>query len=335
MSVAIVLSTYNERAYVDRCLDAIAGQTVSPRVVVIDGGSSDGTVERLRERAAADSRIEVICDGVRRTLPEALNLGIARAGTRYVAKVDARTFIAPDFLEQALAIFEGSGDGIACIGGQPEQYGETRFGQGLARARMSRFGVGASGYADRRPRADVETVQCGVYRRDALLAVGGFDPGLQFGEDEELNWKLRRAGYRIVRDCHVRLSYVTRPTWRGAFRQYRNYGVARTDVLRKHPEFLKPHHFAPSLMVLAGASLAIASAFSPAARRLLAAAAAAYGAGALAAALASRRRKDDPIFPTMAAFSALHLGYGVGLLQGLLRGIPSRPAGTTNRTARH
>lgn len=328
--VTVVMSTFNEERDIDRSLDAILAQSVSPQVVVVDGGSRDATVARLHDRAAAEPRIRVYADGIARSLPAALNLGLGYCTTPFVAKVDARTFIEPDFLQRALEVFEREGESVGCAGGRPEQFGSTPFGEGFALARMSPFGVGASGYADSRDYADVDTVQCGVYRRSALEAIGGFDPDLQYGEDEEVNWRLREAGYRIVRDARIRFRYVARPTWKAAFTQYRNYGRARVNVWRKHPEFVRPHHLAPSLAVLGGAGLACAGLVSGEARVLLLLAAGTYAGGALAAAwFASDSVRKVPF--TAAAFSALHLGYGLGLLEGLARHAPAL-RGRTLRT---
>ncbi len=318
-TVAVVMSTFDEERYVDRCLDALAAQTVPCEVVVVDGGSRDATVARLRARASNWPALTVLADGKRRSLPDALNVAIAMTDRPLVAKVDARTFVAPDFLERALAVFEREGRGVTCVGGRPEQHGETPFGEGFARARMSPFGVGASGYADERAYADVDSVQCGIYRRDDLLAAGGFDPRLQYGEDEELNWRLRRAGLRIVRDTSIRFTYLARPSWRAAFRQYRNYGRARVEVWRKHPQFLRAHHLAPSAALAGGTALLLAGLFSRRARIAAGVAVATYGIGALAAA-ARASRGDARIAPyAAAAFPALHVGYGLGMLEGLVR----------------
>ena len=316
--VAVIISTFNEEAYVERCLGAVLSQTVSPRVVVVDGGSVDGTVDRLRRIAASDERLVVIADGERRSLPAALNLAIDGCRETYIAKVDARTFIAPDFLERALDVFQREGADVACAGGRPEQFGETHFGEGLARARMSRFGVGGSGYADSRTSADVDTVQCGVYRSEALRAVGGFDASLQFGEDEELNWRLRRAGHRIVVDTSIRIRYLARSSWLAAFRQYRNYGRARARVVEKHPEFLRGRHLAPSAAILTATCLLLTAPSSITARAAACSLAALYAGGAaMAATIATRDRLR--LWPhTTAAFAALHAGYGIGVLEGFL-----------------
>src|SRR5919108_325016 len=55
-TVDVVVSTYNEERYIERCLDHVIGQDYPPELVriwLVDGGSSDRTVEILRRRAAA------------------------------------------------------------------------------------------------------------------------------------------------------------------------------------------------------------------------------------------------------------------------------------------
>jgi succinoglycan biosynthesis protein ExoA len=328
-AVDVLVSTFNEERAIGACLDAILSQTAPVAITVIDGGSSDGTVAALHEHARRDSRIVVVADGVRRTLPAALNLGLAATSRPFVAKVDARTFLEPDFIERALGVLAGA-ESIACAGGSPLQFGDTAFGAGLAKARTSRFGVGGSEYADTRERADVDTIQCGVYRRSALEAVGVFDPALQYGEDEELNWRLRTAGMRLVRDSAIRFRYLTRPTWRKAFAQYRNYGRARVAVAKRHPRFLRAHHFAPAGLVVTAAALGLAAPFAPRARTLLAALAIVYASGSFIAALAAAHDRRN-ILSTAAAFSALHAGYGVGTIEGLINTIRGRSTATGPR----
>ena len=74
-------------------------------------------------------------------------------------------------------------------------------------ARFSILGVGRGVYTRDATEQLVDTVQCGVYRREAIEAVGGFDRDLQFGEDEELNYRIRRSGYRILFDPTMEFCY--------------------------------------------------------------------------------------------------------------------------------
>ena len=323
-TIDVVMSTFNEERYIDRCMEAVRGQDYpreSVRIWVVDGGSSDRTVELLERHAAADDRIVVIADGERINLPAALNVAIERSDGELVAKVDAHGYPERDFLSRAVEVFTAGGASVACVGGRPVQDGETPFGRALALARTSPVGVGGSGYGETSEHSLVDTVQCGVYRRDVLEAVGSFDPTMNFGEDEELNWRIRRAGHDIVLDTSIRFHYVTRPSWSAAYRQYRNYGGSRVRVVRKHPEYLRAYHLVPAAAVGGGVLLAAAGVVSRPARRVFAAGAGAYAAIVAAAALALDPRQAARV---ALAFVALHAGYGIGMLREVLRLGPSR-----------
>ena len=322
-SVDVLVSTFNEERYLARCLESVLAQDYPAdrlRVLVIDGGSTDSTVALAECFARDDERVEVIADGVRRNLPESLNLARDRSRGELVAKIDGHGYPDRDFLRLAAENLVSGGPRVGCVGGRPVQEGETRFGRAVALARTSHFGVGASEYAGSSQRASVDTVQCGVYTREALDEVGWFDPDMNYGEDEEVNWRLREAGYEILLDGRMRFHYFTRPTWRAAYRQYRNYGEARVRVVREHPRFLRPHHLAPAAMVAAAGVLVVTAPVSKHARMALAAGTGAYAATAAAAAAAAARGHESSLaVPVATCFAALHLGYGVGTLRGFAR----------------
>ncbi|MGZ4407622.1 MAG: glycosyltransferase [Gaiellaceae bacterium] len=329
-SVDVIVSTYNEERFVDECLEHVLGQTYGGEVAVwlVDGGSTDATVAKARAWAERDDRLQVIADGRRLNLPEALNVAIPRGHGDLVAKVDAHGYPEREFLERAVGAFAASGAQVACVGGRPDQVGLTPFGRALCVARRSRFGVGASEYAKTTAVSRVDTVQCGVYRRDVLEALGGFAENMNYGEDEELNWRLRQAGYDIVLDTSIRFRYYARPSWAAAYRQYRNYGRARVAVIRLHPGFARPHHAVPALAVASLGVLALAAGATGAARKPLVAAVLAYGVSAGIAAAIESDSGDVSRLRIVQAFTALHLGYGVGILEGAARALPGRRRGT-------
>jgi len=330
--VDVVVSTLNEEAYVERCLDHVLGQDYPRRLVsaiLVDGGSTDRTVEIAQRIARLDSRLTLVAEGRRRSLPEAMNEGVARGSAELVAKIDAHGYPARDFLRRAVEAFANSAGHVACVGGRPEQTGETAWGEAAALARTSRFGVGGSVYAGTTTRELVDTVQCGVYRRAALDEVGGFDSSMAFGEDDELNWRLRRAGYQILLDTSIRFTYVTRPSLRALFRQYRNYGRAKVRVIATHPRFVRPWHLAPAALLAGAPAIAAAAAFGSRPARV----AAAIGAGAYvatgtaAAVRAASARGPAAVGRVCACFGAIHTGYGLGMIEGTVRLAAAKLAG--------
>ncbi len=328
--IDVIISTFNEERYIGRCLEETLRQHYPAErihVYVVDGGSQDNTVAILREYASLDSRLMVIADGRRRNLPEALNIALASSRSEFVAKIDAHGHPDRDFLHNAIAAFNSSEDRVACVGGRPIQCGETGFGAALAIARASAFGVGGSGYAGTTQTEFVKSVQCGVYRREALVKVGAFDASMNYGEDDELNWRLIKTGYRILLDTGIQFYYITRPTWTAAYRQYRNYGEARVNVLRKHPDFFRSYHLVPALAVSGTLFLAALSPIWRPARYLVGCLGVAYIGTAAVAAVRSKPPPKRAIIPIIVyAFSALHAGYGIGMLSGVRKLLLRRSA---------
>ncbi|MCW2673427.1 MAG: glycosyl transferase family 2 [Frankiales bacterium] len=307
-----------------RCLDAVLDQDYPPElvsVVYVDGGSHDGTVALARQRADADPRLVVVDGYGGVTLPKAMNVGFRQGTGQLVAKVDAHGWPEPDFLRRAAEAFVRCGPDVALVGGRPEQEGETAWGEAVAAARASRFGTGGSVYAGTATNGPVESVQCGVYRRTALQEVGGFDENMQFGEDDELSWRLREHGWSVELDTAVRFHYVARSTPRGLYRQYRGYGRAKVRVASAHPRQVRPWHLAPLLLVTGVGLLASIAPLDPRARRAGAVTMATY---ATAAVFVGARAGGPHPLRTAACFPVMHVAYGLGNVQGLADAVARR-----------
>jgi succinoglycan biosynthesis protein ExoA len=323
------MPAYNEARDIGTCLDSVLGQDYPKdlvKIFVVDAGSEDETVQIVRRHCMGDPRVVILTGKGRLNAAEAFNLGF-RAGTApLVARVDAHSTIAANYLSRAAEIFAAEDGRLACVGGQPEQVGVTPFGRGVAYARGSRFGVGGSVYADRRARAYVDTVQTGVYRREPLEAVGGFATRMLVGEDEEVNWRLRRAGWSILLDRSLRFRYRTRSSWSELLRQHRHYGQSRARVLAAHPDFLQPRHLAPAALVVVGAALGAAALVNRGARNAELALAATYFSAAVVAGRRAAERGGEPqlSLEVTRAFTAMHLGYGVGLVEGAIQLVAAR-----------
>lgn len=325
----------NEATHIDAALDAIDAQTY-PRdrveIIVVDGGSVDETLARVEARAARDGRIRLL-GGPGVNTPAAMNVGVEAARGEVIAKVDGHGTTNPEFLTVAVHALASS-DELACVGGRIVPEARTTVEQAIGYARFSMLGVGAGVYtlADR-PQL-TETVQCGVYRRGALEQVGGFDAALPFGEDEEVNHRIRRAGWRILMDPRMRFTYRVRPSLTALFRQYFRYGRARVAVIRKHPDFFRLKHAVPALVVIALVGTVLLLPISEARWLPLAVwlgyAAFVVGGGVF---LAVRHRFGRPDL-IAASLAALHLGYGAGTLRGIFdRGpVPVDEAARTGST---
>jgi glycosyltransferase involved in cell wall biosynthesis len=328
--VSLVMPVLNEAATLERAFDAIDRQTY-PRecleILVVDGGSSDATLDIVNRRMEGDPRIRLL-GGPSMNTPLAMNIGIEEATGELIAKIDGHGWMNEPFIELAERVLADNPN-VGCVGGQITPIAETEVERANAYARFSRFGVGSGTYTAPKELHVTDTVQCGVYRRSALDQSGLFDPDLAYGEDEELNYRLTRSGWEILFHPGMIFSYRVRPSLGALFRQYFRYGRARVAVVRKHPAFFRPKHAAPGLLVsglVVSAAIAMLTRFRAAAM-LWAIYLSLLVSGAAWLAVQHRFARPHLI---AAALAALHTGYGLGSLAGLWRLISELLTGSAN-----
>src|SRR5262249_7213200 len=137
---------------------------------------------------------------------------------------------------------------------------------------------------------EVDTVYMGMYPRPVFERIGLFDEELVRNQDDELNYRLRKAGGRIYLTTRMQSRYQNRQSLRTLARQFFPYSVWKIRVLQKHPRQMSPRQFVPPLFVMSLLVTGAAAPFSGLAAWALAAIVGAY-AVALAAAAASVARR--------------------------------------------
>lgn len=101
--ISIIVPVYNCRAYLERCVASILGQTFEDiQLLLIDDGSTDGSGALCDEFAVRDSRVQVIHQE-NRGVSAARNAGLDAARGDYISFVDADDWAAPEMLKEALA----------------------------------------------------------------------------------------------------------------------------------------------------------------------------------------------------------------------------------------
>ncbi len=318
--IDVVIPAFNEENHISECLDQIDAQDYPRdriRIFVTDAGSADRTADKVAARQEHDDRITLVTGRGRLNAGQALNASIELGNSSIIARVDAHTYIESDYLSQAVRILGELEQDVGLVGGQPKQVGDTKFGEAVAAARGSKFGVGNSVYSDRRERAFVETVQGGVYRREALAAVGGFATNMLVSEDEESAYRLTQAGYKVLLDTSLRFRYTTRSSWKAVFRQHMNYGRSRVRVVQAHPGSMRARYAVPAVFVSTLVGSITMSARSRAARAVLLTVAGTYSAAATVSAVQATDGDLRAAGRVAGCYSAQHLGYGLGLFRGI------------------
>ena len=311
--VSVVVPARDCAALIGECLAAVGAQTYRGPVdvTVAVAPSRDGT-----EQAVAGSGIELplqVVENPAGTAAAGLNLAVAVSKGPVVARVDAQSRLPPDYLDRAVPTLARTG--AANVGGVQRPVGAAGLPGAIAAAMGSPFGGGPAAFRRGRRSGPADTVYLGVFDREALESVGGFDETLGRNQDYELNWRLREQGHSVWLDPSLAVDYVPRSDYSGLARQYFSYGAWKRTMLVRNPRSLRVRQLAAPALV---AGLAL-SAFELALRRWRGAALPVLYAGACAAAatrlgsvLPDRRDRAR----AAAAFAVMHLGWGAGFLAG-------------------
>ncbi len=226
-------------------------------VVIALGPSSDRTDAIAAELVAADPRVRTVPNPTGRT-PAGLNAAIAASRHPVVVRVDGHGMLSPDYIATAVRLLAETG--AANVGGIMHAEGENDWERAVAAAMTSRIGVGNAAFHTGGEAGEAETVYLGVFRREVLEELGGYNEEFIRAQDWELNYRIRRSGRRIWFSPELLVSYRPRPSVRELAKQYRNYGRWRRVVARYHAGSINPRYLAPPAALVAIAAGVVAGA---------------------------------------------------------------------------
>lgn len=326
--VSYVMPVLNEVHYLEQAVRSILEQeTDEPREIVLAlGPSHDGTTELATRLAAEDDRIHLV-ENPRTHIPVGLNLAIRASRFPTVVRVDAHSVLPAGYTRRALDTLARTR--AANVGGLMKAEGLTPFQSAVARTYTSRFGLGGPSYHVGGDEGPCESAYLGVFRRDALDEVGLYDESVRRGEDWELNLRIRGAGYTVWFDPALAVTYRPRETWTKLVRQFFATGSWRGELARRIGTRNGLRYFVPPALVAWLLLAAVAGVAAAAGARgawlvpawILWGGVGVYGialVGVVAGAAGGRSLGDR--WRSLAVFPTVHVAWGVGFWNGLLRG---------------
>jgi GT2 family glycosyltransferase len=200
MTVSAYVPCYNARTTILAAVHSIRNQTApTNELFVVDDGSMDGS-ERLR-----DVRVIRLTPNQGRGAARAR--AMIEASCEFVLGCDASLVLDRNFLANAMPWF--ADPSIAAVFGRVKEAGTPSAanrwrGRHLYRSDMERLASREASLIS----------QCFVVRKSAVQRVGGFNINLRYGEDAELGYRLRTAGYAVVFDPALfAFSFASNTVW--------------------------------------------------------------------------------------------------------------------------
>ena len=317
-SISVILPVLNEQSHLESSVRSILSQDYKGLIEVIlaIGPSKDKTLEIAEHLASADSRVVLVENPTGKTAA-GLNLALKQTMNPVVVRVDAHAEIPENYLSLIVEVLNKTG--AVNVGGVMAAVGKTTFEKSVAGAMRSAFGVGASRFHTGGVAGPVDTVYLGAFRREALIAIGGFDERFTRAQDWELNFRLRENGGIIYFDPRLHVTYRPRSTVRALAKQYFEYGRWRRVVSRRHKGTINYRYLAPPIALLGFlASLVLGLLLSP----ILFIPAAIYTLFVLGASIKISSSLQE-FFLLLLVLPTMHFAWGAGFISSPKTLVPS------------
>ena len=248
-AISVILPVLNEESHLESAVLSVLSQDYRGplEIILALGRSRDRTNEIASKLASQDNRVRLLDSPTGKTAA-GLNLALAASKSPVVVRVDGHAQIPSNYISLIVEILNKTG--AVNVGGVMAAVGTTAFERAVAGAMRSPLGVGASRFHTGGEAGEVDTVYLGAFRREALIAIGGFDERFTRAQDWELNFRLRENGGVIYFDPRLHVTYRPRSSVGALAKQYFEYGRWRRVVSRRHSGTINYRYLAPPFALL-------------------------------------------------------------------------------------
>lgn len=318
-SVSVVIPCRNEELYIERCVGSLMASDYPKElfeVIVSDGESDDATLDILQKLKTKYSNLVLIPNPAKVT-PVALNLGLKHSKSDIKIILGAHSEVAVDFISENVNALE-SNPKVGCAGGVLNHVYEDETAELIGLAMTSPFGVGNAGFRTGAEDGYVDTVAFGAYKKEVFDSVGYFDETLVRNQDDEFNFRVTQAGFKILLCQKINCKYFVRASFGKLWRQYLQYGYWKIWVNLLHNTVTTWRQLVPLFFVIYLILGLLITPFSKLLGGLYFIGLAVY---LLAASLTAFKLVgiSKKMFQLVWTFLILHTSYGYGYLVGLIR----------------
>jgi len=215
MNVSLVIPLRNEEQSLPRLLETILQQTFQPsEIILVDGGSSDSTIELARRAAESNPKVRVIEAGPA-TPGRGRNVGIAAASYEWVALTDAGNRLEPTWLEQLVSAVQVNPP-TEVVYGNFEPVVDSWFTRCAALAYLPP--------KEERPSGSMRGpfIASSLLRRDVWQRINGF-PDLRAAEDLIFMNRILKEGYAVAWAPRATVWWEMQPSLAKTFRRFALY----------------------------------------------------------------------------------------------------------------
>lgn len=317
--VSALLVTRNEKDYIRMSLMSLIDQNYPKdkyEIVIIDGGSRDGTldiIKELQDTYNSDNFSIRVVPNPKKILATGWNIGILSAKGEYVVRLDAHATAEADFIQKSIDTMQRV-DAV-CVGGKLTSKSLNGEDNVISYVLSSPFGVGNSSFRVSEEEGYADTAVYGLYKKEIFKRAGYFDEKMVRNQDIEMHSRIKKMGGKFYFNPAIKSTYYTRNTVKKMLKQAYGNGQWNMVLLKRGSGALSLRHMVPFAFVLSIIG-AIGLGFIHPLFWLLGATVVLLHLGLGLYFATKKTKKISQLLVMPFLFISLHFAYGLGYIKG-------------------
>lgn len=320
-TVAVIIPTLNEERFIGKCLESVLAQSFPIErmdIMVIDGGSRDRTKEIVYSYEQYFPHLRFI-HNPKMIQAAAFNIGVQCSDAPYIIRLDAHALYDREYIRKCIKHLQTNRT-LGNVGGvwDIQAQNNTLQAKANAIANQVKFGIGGAAFRVGAEAGETDTVPFGAFPRRVLEKVGLMREDLPRGEDNEINSRIRKNGYKIWLDPTIISTYFARPNIAQSTKQMYYNGVSIGWLMHIDRKSLGLRHLVPMCFVLTLVGSLLLACFIPSLWWIFTSIIGLYLLVAfIASFIACRKFGFRYFFILPALFFCMHFAYGWGTMVGI------------------
>lgn len=257
VDLVFVIPFRNEERYLAATLEVLSKQEMgdfSAEILLVDGLSTDKSrqiAERFMRENKAKNLLFSLKENSAIKTPMAFNIGITQTTAPIIGFGGAHTTYPSGYIRAALKLLQ-SVDADVVGGGHDKiiSLDQDIVSQSVSCLYLSPMGAGVAAYHRMKSPGYVDTVYGGFYRREVFERIGLFNESLARNQDNELNARVVKAGFKIYFHPSLSTTYIQKTDLPLFLARAYNFGFYHPATWRENPDSFRLRHFAPAAWVL-------------------------------------------------------------------------------------
>ena len=325
MNVTFIIVAYNAEKFLNNSLKSLLNQDYNLKkveVLLVDSKSTDKTKKIMldfKKNNEAKFKRVLVLNNNNKTLPYGWNVALKEATGEVIVRVDAHTTSPKEYITNNVKEIS-NGENIVggkCISITQNNSKKEKL---LLIAEESIFGAGVADFRRKENREYVSTLAFAMYRKKVFEEVGLYNVNLSRTEDNEMHYRMKKAGYKFLLSPTIRTYRYARSSFKDMVKQKYGNGKWIGITMYYCPKCFLLYHFVPLLFVLAIiVSTFIALLNYPIFLLLLTGLYTIFNiVNITIISVKNKFHIEYLLLPLI--FFVLHISYGIGTIAGLLKG---------------